>query len=48
MELLKEIFKKYDFPLRDSVPLILVEDVEKYSNLKLPKDYIFYLEIYWS
>lgn len=48
MEVLQEIFKKYHFPERDTVSSILVEDVERYSDLKLPNDYTFYLENYFG
>jgi hypothetical protein len=45
---LKEIMSKYDFPKRDVKPSVEIADVEHYSNLKLPDDYIFYLENYFG
>ena len=46
MKQLEEIFKKYDFSKRKSTPEIEIELVESYFNIKLPKDYRFYLENY--
>jgi len=40
------IFEKYDFPKNDQKFSITIEEVERYSNLKLPDDYVFYLENY--
>jgi hypothetical protein len=48
MENLQEIFEKYDFPKRDIKSSVEVADVEFYSNLKLPRDYLFYLENYFG
>ncbi|WP_029272967.1 SMI1/KNR4 family protein [Flavobacterium sp. KJJ] len=47
-ENLQEIYKKYSFPKRDINALVEVSDVEYYSNLKLPEDYVFYLENYFG
>lgn len=46
MDDLQEIMSKYDFPKRDIKASVEVADVESYSNLKLPKDYLFFLENY--
>lgn len=43
---LKEVIEKYSFPKRDVNSIVEVIDVELYSKLKLPEDYIFYLENY--
>jgi hypothetical protein len=43
---LKEIIEKYSFLKRDVNSTVEVIDVELYSKLKLPEDYIFYLENY--
>lgn len=43
---LKEIIEKYNFLKRDVNSTVEVIDVELYSKLKLPEDYIFYLENY--
>lgn len=43
---LLEIMSKYDFPKRDIKSSFEVSDIESYSNLKLPKDYLFFLENY--
>lgn len=48
MEHLQEIIAKYSFPKRDINSKAEVSDIESYSNLKLPKDYIFYLENYFG
>jgi hypothetical protein len=45
-EYLQLIFDKYDFPKNNQNSKVTIEEVEKYSNLKLPDDYIFYLENY--
>jgi hypothetical protein len=45
---LQNIISKYSFPKRDIKPNIEVVDVELYSKLKLPKDYVFYLENYFG
>ncbi|MNL45374.1 SMI1 / KNR4 family protein [compost metagenome] len=45
-EHLEKIIEKYSFPRRDVNSTVEVNDVELYSNLKLPEDYIFYLENY--
>lgn len=45
---LQEIFEKYSFPQRDIKPAIEVSAIESYSGLKLPKDYVFYLENYFG
>ncbi|MFB3388110.1 SMI1/KNR4 family protein [Flavobacterium sp. LAR06] len=43
---LEKIIKKYSFPKRDVNSTVEVNDVELYSKLKLPEDYVFYLENY--
>ena len=48
MEHLQKLISKYSFPKRDIKPNIEVGDVELYSKLKLPKDYVFYLENYFG
>lgn len=45
---LQEIIAKYDFPKRDINASVEICDVESYSNLKLPKDYIYFLENYFG
>lgn len=45
---LQRIFEKYSFPERDIKSEIEVIAVESYSKLKLPKDYLFYLENYFG
>ncbi|MEO7978014.1 SMI1/KNR4 family protein [Flavobacterium sp.] len=45
---LQGIFEKYNFPVRDIKSDVEIIDVESYSKLKLPKDYIFYLENYFG
>ncbi|MDR7212515.1 SMI1/KNR4 family protein [Flavobacterium piscis] len=45
---LQKIFEKYSFPERDIKSEFKVIDVESYSKLKLPKDYVFYLENYFG
>lgn len=45
---LQEIILKYSFPKRNINASVEVGDVESYSNLKLPGDYIFYLENYFG
>jgi len=46
MTTLEKIISKYSFPKRDVYATGNVNDVELYSKLKLPEDYIFYLENY--
>jgi hypothetical protein len=46
MNPLEKIISKYSFPKRDANTTVNVNDVELYSKLKLPEDYIFYLENY--
>jgi hypothetical protein len=48
MEHLQKIIPKYSFPKRDVNPTVKVVDVELYSKLKLPNDYVFYLENYFG
>jgi len=48
MEHLQKLISKYSFPKRDIKPNIEVGDIELYSKLKLPKDYVFYLENYFG
>ena len=43
---LERIIEKYSFPKRDVNSAVEVIDIELYSKLKLPEDYIFYLENY--
>ena len=43
---LERIIEKYSFPKRDVNSAVEVIEVELYSKLKLPEDYIFYLENY--
>lgn len=45
-EHLEKIIEKYSFPKRDVNSAVEVNDVELYSKLKLPEDYVFYLENY--
>ncbi|QOG04416.1 SMI1/KNR4 family protein [Flavobacterium sp. MDT1-60] len=45
-EHLERIIKKYSFPKRDVNSTVEIIDIELYSKLKLPKDYVFYLENY--
>jgi hypothetical protein len=45
-EHLQLIFGKYDFPKSDQNSFVTIEEVERYSNLKLPYDYVFYLKNY--
>lgn len=45
-ENLQLIFDKYDFYKRDQDSLVTIEEVERYSKLNLPNDYVFYLENY--
>jgi len=45
-EHLEKIIEKYSFPKRDLNSTVEVNDVELYSKLKLPEDYVFYLENY--
>jgi hypothetical protein len=47
-ENLQEILEKYSFPKRDVNASVEVSDVESYCNLKLPEDYVFYLENYFG
>jgi hypothetical protein len=46
MKDLQEIITKYNFPKRDINSSVQIAEVESFSNLKLPEDYIFYLENY--
>lgn len=46
MEDLEKIIAKYSFPKRDINSEVKISDVESYANLKLPEDYVFYLENY--
>jgi hypothetical protein len=46
MEDLQAIISKYDFPKRDINSSVQIAEIESYSNLKLPEDYVFYLENY--
>ncbi|KIO54269.1 SMI1/KNR4 family protein [Flavobacterium hibernum] len=39
---------KYSFPKRDLKSSIEIADIESYSNLKLPEDYVYYLENYFG
>lgn len=48
MENLLEIMSKYSFPKRDINASVQISDVESYSSLKLPEDYVFYLENYFG
>lgn len=48
MEDLQEIIVKYSFPKRDINASVSISEVESYANLKLPEDYIFYLENYFG
>lgn len=42
-EHLQLIFDKYDFPKNNqNSTRVTVEVLERYSNLKLPNDYVFY------
>ncbi|OOV19217.1 SMI1/KNR4 family protein [Flavobacterium sp. LM4] len=45
-EHLQLIFDKYDFPKNNQNSFVTIRELEEYSNLKLPDDYIFYLENY--
>ncbi|SHM10785.1 SMI1/KNR4 family protein [Flavobacterium saccharophilum] len=45
-EHLEKIVTKYNFPKRDVTDSVEIAEIESYSKLKLPKDYIFYLENY--
>ena len=45
---LLEIISKYSFPRRDIKSSVEICDVESYSNLKLPVDYVYYLENYYG
>ena len=47
-EHLEKIIEKYSFPKRDLNSTVEVNDVELYSKLKLPEDYVFYLENYFG
>ncbi|KQW98838.1 SMI1/KNR4 family protein [Flavobacterium sp. Root420] len=47
-EHLERIIAKYSFPKRDINSTVEIIDVELYSKLKLPKDYVFYLENYYG
>ncbi|MBS7231443.1 SMI1/KNR4 family protein [Flavobacterium psychroterrae] len=46
MEVLQAIISKYDFPKRDINSSVQIAKIESFSNLKLPEDYVFYLENY--
>lgn len=46
MRYLQDLFEKYEFPKRDVKSSVEVADVELYSNLKLPTDYLFFLKNY--
>jgi len=48
MEHLQKIISKYSFSKRDIKSNVEVVDVELFSKLKLPKDYVFYLENYFG
>lgn len=48
MDDLKKIITKYSFPKREIIPLATIVHIETYSNIKLPEDYIFYLENYFG
>ncbi|MEO8236678.1 MAG: SMI1/KNR4 family protein [Flavobacterium sp.] len=45
-EHLQLIFDKYDFPKNNQNSTVTVEVLERYLNLKLPNDYVFYLKNY--
>lgn len=45
---LQELILKYSFPKRNINASVEVADVELFSNLKLPEDYVFYLENYFG
>ena len=47
-EHLERIIAKYSFPKRDVNSTVEIIDVELYSKLKLPKDYVFYLANYYG
>lgn len=46
MEVLHEIFRKYDFPKRDIESAVQIEDVQVHLKFDLPNDYVFYAENY--
>jgi hypothetical protein len=48
IENLEKLTEKYAFPKRDLKSLVEIADVESYANLKLPVDYVFYLENYFG
>jgi hypothetical protein len=45
-EHLERIISKYSFPKRDVNASVQIADIESYSKLKLPEDYVFYLKNY--
>jgi hypothetical protein len=45
---LQEIILKYSFPKRDINSSIKISDIESFANLKLPADYVFYIENYFG
>ncbi|MWB96187.1 SMI1/KNR4 family protein [Flavobacterium sp. GA093] len=47
-EHLEEIVKKYSFPKRAINASVEIAEIESYSKLKLPKDYVFFLENYFG
>lgn len=44
----EKIVTKYSFPKRDVIASVEGAEIESYSKLKLPKDYVFYLENYFG
>ncbi len=48
IEHLEKIITKYSFPKRDTTASGEIAEIESYSKLKLPKDYVFYLENYFG
>lgn len=47
-EHLEKIITKYNFPKRDINASFEIAEIEAYSKLKLPEDYVFYLENYFG
>ena len=47
-EHLERIIAKYSFPKRDISTSVEIAEIEAYSKLKLPEDYVFYLENYFG
>ena len=45
-EQLEQLFTKYGFQKRNIKSVIGIAEIESFSNLKLPTDYIFYIENY--